>query len=625
MVRTVILALGLAVALQSAAADFAFTRQRLFPGFDGRLCKVQPMIASDGRGTVLLSFQKLLLAGSDVFYGQFVSKSVDGGRTWGEPVEQTALADTRDEAGHRVAHYATVYYSARNAKWFAIGNNERYADDRTPLRKVVDGRPMMEPYYVSVDPGTGAFTGYRPLDFPLPYVLCKPFGQIAELDDGDLLLGFYYRPKPDRGAKTACVTVRYRFDGDALKVVEAGTPVTRFDLARGVGEPSLARFGGRFYLTLRSDEVGLFATSEDGLRFSEPRPWSFDDGRLIGNRNTQQHWVVGPDALYLAYTREGANNDHVFRNRAPIFLAQFDPVRECLLRHTETPLVPELGARLGNFCVASSGAEQWLVTAEWMQPAGCAKYGSDNSFWLVKLAFPPPRNPAAKGGRLFLTFDDRNFDGWRKAMPLFRKYGAHATFFIHGDMDAAALATFRMLKDQGHSLGLHGLRHRRVVGALDKMGEEKYVAEELLPQIRKTKAAGLDIRNFGYPCSERDERTDALLLRHFDRLRTGEFWKLTRAGKIEDAKELFIPADKLPGQKLFWGASIGSCRPTVTGEVAKVVRRIAETGESALLYSHNIRTDGVHHDNDIQVPELEFILSLARELGVPVCGMDEIH
>lgn len=248
----------------------------------------------------------------------------------------------------------------------------------------------------------------------------------------------------------------------------------------------------------------------------------------------------------------------------------------------------------------------------------------------VVLAGPAADVPAANGkpvrtGRLFLTFDDRNFAGWRKAMPLFRKYDAHATFFIYGDMDAEAIGTFQMLKKEGHSLGLHGQKHRRAAGALEKMGEEAYVAQELMPQIRKTKAAGLDIRNFGYPCSERNVKTDALLLKHFDRLRTGEFWKLTRGGRIEEAKELFIPADRLASQKLFWGASIGSCRPTVTGEVAKVVRRIAETGESALLYSHNIRTDGVHHDNDIQVPELEYILSLAKGLGVPVCGMDEIQ
>ena len=55
-----------------------------------------------------------------------------------------------------------------------------------------------------------------------------------------------------------------------------------------------------------------------------------------------------------------------------------------LLRETERPLVPELGARLGNFCVINGERESWLVTAEWMQPRGCEKYGSDNSLWLIK-------------------------------------------------------------------------------------------------------------------------------------------------------------------------------------------------------------------------------------------------
>ena len=79
-------------------------------------------------------------------------------------------------------------------------------------------------------------------------------------------------------------------------------------------------------------------------------------------------------------------NDHVFRSRAPIFLARFDPVRKCLLRSTEIPLVPEYGARLGNFQTISDGkGESWLITAEWMQPLGCERYGSDNALWLVKL------------------------------------------------------------------------------------------------------------------------------------------------------------------------------------------------------------------------------------------------
>ncbi len=59
------------------------------------------------------------------------------------------------------------------------------------------------------------------------------------------------------------------------------------------------------------------------------------------------------------------------------------------MRETEFPLVPELGARLGNFQTTSDGRQEaWLITAEWMQPVGCERYGSDNSLWFVKLFFP---------------------------------------------------------------------------------------------------------------------------------------------------------------------------------------------------------------------------------------------
>lgn len=365
-------------------------RQRVFSGFDGKTCKVQPMIADDGRGTVLLSYQRLLLGGSDIFSGQFLSRSTDGGRTWSIPREQPAMADTRDAKGRRVAHYATVYYSQRNGRWFALGNDETYGDTSRPLRAdhqaVKDGEVMMRPLYYSVDPDEVSFTQSSDLPFPFPYVFCKPFGQIVEEDDGTLLVGFYYCPRPAHGLKTAVVFVRYRFEGESLSIVEAGVPIERYDLNRGVCEPSLVRFGDRYLLTLRSDEQGLVAVSSDGLRFTEPQPWMLDDGTVLANRNTQQHWVLLGSKLFLAYTRVDASNAHVFRNRAPIFLTEVDARRLCLKRSTERPIVPERGARLGNFCVASaSDGGEWLVVSEWMQPPGCEKHGSDNSIWIVKL------------------------------------------------------------------------------------------------------------------------------------------------------------------------------------------------------------------------------------------------
>lgn len=139
-------------------------------------------------------------------------------------------------------------------------------------------------------------------------------------------------------------------------------------------------------MTLRSDEYGMFAESEDGLAYSKPIKWAWADGIPIGNANTQQHWVPIGDRLYLAYTRVTPTNGHVFRNRAPIFIAEFDPARHCLLRETEQAVVPERGARLGNFVVSPGRAgESWLVTAEWMQPKGCERRGSDNSLWLLMI------------------------------------------------------------------------------------------------------------------------------------------------------------------------------------------------------------------------------------------------
>ncbi len=362
-----------------------FTRQRLFPGFDGKFCKIQPSIATDGNGTALLGFQELLLSGSDVFYGQFLTKSDDGGGTWREPVRQTALADTFED-GFRIARYATVRYSRAHSKWFALGMEQLYENDSVPSRVYRPDRPYGRPIYVSVDAGGGAFTGYSPLPFPFACEMALPFGQMLECANGDLLACFYFRPV-GAGLKGRCVTVRYAFVDDGLRIVKAGVPVVRDDLARGIGEPSLARFGGKVYMTLRSDEMGLWCVSDDGgISFSEPRPWTWTDGVRIGNKNTQQHWIPCDGGLFLAYTREDRNNGHVFRNRAPIFLARFDPVCGGLVRDTEFPLVPELGARLGNFCVDHTGREAWLVTAEWMQPLGCEKYGSDNSIWLVKVA-----------------------------------------------------------------------------------------------------------------------------------------------------------------------------------------------------------------------------------------------
>lgn len=371
----------------------SFTRQRLFPGFDGKLCKVQPSIATDGKGLAILAFQKLLLSGSDVFYGQFMSRSVDGGRTWSEPREMTSLKDGRTEDGMRVARYATVYHAAKSNRWFGLGQACTYKNDKVPNNSYSPGKPYSWPIYVPIDAEKGEFGESSKLEFPLPYAGCLPFGQQLECENGDVLVPFYFEAPFRQDAKRTAydvkgrvIVVRYRFTDAGPAEVAVGEPISCEGLRRGVGEPSLISSQGRIFITLRSDEMGMWAESEDGLHFSKPRPWTWTDGQRIGNANTQQHWMKVGEKVFLAYTRVTPANGHVFRNRAPIFLAQFDPVRGGIVRETEFPLVPELGARLGNFCCAPCGNDAfWLVTAEWMQPIGCERYGSDNSIWFVRI------------------------------------------------------------------------------------------------------------------------------------------------------------------------------------------------------------------------------------------------
>src|SRR5262249_50131654 len=95
------------------------------------------------------------------------------------------------------------------------------------------------------------------------------------------------------------------------------------------------------------------------------------------------------DALYLVYTRRGANNDHIFRHRAPLFIAQVDPDRLCVNRKTEQILVPENHADLGNFGVVDiSPTETWVVVAEY--PALTKRKAERNQVIVAKLVWSPP-------------------------------------------------------------------------------------------------------------------------------------------------------------------------------------------------------------------------------------------
>ena len=122
------------------------------------------------------------------------------------------------------------------------------------------------------------------------------------------------------------------------------------------------------------------------MQWTSVKPWTFDDGSDLGSYNTQAHWLVHSDGLFLSYTRRGANNDHIPRNRAPLFLAQVDPVKLNVIRSTEQVLIPERGTMLGNFgASAITENESWVTDAEYMEGDKPNPRGANGTVWAARV------------------------------------------------------------------------------------------------------------------------------------------------------------------------------------------------------------------------------------------------
>lgn len=384
IVRSVILGLLMTAMAHGEPVQYDIQLDVISKGFDKKTCWVHPRAGTipGNPPKVVLTMQKLLLSGSDIFYALNEMRTDDRGANWSGPTEHANLGRRPNEqGGTSVVCDFTPKWHAATGKLLGTGHSAMY----NAANKLVHERPR-ETAYAVYDPAARTWStwqGVKMPDNPIFYNSGAGCTQRIDLDNGDILLPIYC--KSAEGGPYSTTVLRCRFDGDVLHYVEHGNFMT-VDIQRGFVEPSLAKVGERFFLTIRNDESGYVTQSADGLQFDTPKMWTFDDGAELGSYNTQQHWVTHGDTLFLVYTRRGADNDHVFRHRAPLFIAEVDQKTLQVKRSTERVLVPENGARQGNFAVTKvSEKETWVTVAEWMQPVGIEKYGSDNRVYVARI------------------------------------------------------------------------------------------------------------------------------------------------------------------------------------------------------------------------------------------------
>lgn len=323
--------------------------------------------------------------GTHNFHDIYQSFSRDGGKSWSNPALIPSLKRTQQSDGFEVAPgdlWPT--WHAQSGTVLVTGKTFNFEHGKREIRT----RERIS--YAVMNAQTDAWSGLRFLEMPKRDHSEKPIvganagcTQRVDLPNGEILLPVRYWRDPKIHNYTSIVA-RCAFNGETLTYKEHGSElnVTR---GRGLYEPSLVEFRGRYFLTLRADHSAYVARGTDGINFEPIREWTFDDGQPLGSYNTQQHWVVVGGGLFLVYTRRGANNDHIMRHRAPLFIGQVDPDKLHVIRSTERVLLAENHATLGNsgICRVNEN-ESWVTCGEGLLRLGKRK-GQKNKILVVKI------------------------------------------------------------------------------------------------------------------------------------------------------------------------------------------------------------------------------------------------
>jgi hypothetical protein len=337
---------------------------------------------------VVMTIQKHLII-SDYYSGLHVMTRSSPSVPWTGPTLPPEL-DWRPQLDGVTISVADVTpgWHAPTGKVIAIGCQVRYSPKGEQLNDV---KRSNQTVYAVFDPKSDQWTKWQMLELPPDEQFEFARNACAQWlvqPDGTLLVPLYI----GRNAKDpASVTVaECRFDGTKLSYVRHGN-VLQLNVVRGLCEPSLIAFKGRYFLTLRNDIKGYVSVSNDGLQFADQKPWLFDDGTELGSYNTQQHWLAHSDGLFLVYTRRGANNDHIVRHRAPLFMAQVNPETLQVMRSTEKIVVPERGAEMGNFgACAISETESWVTVSEGMFMKDSKQRGAEGATFVARVLWAKP-------------------------------------------------------------------------------------------------------------------------------------------------------------------------------------------------------------------------------------------
>ncbi|MCP4785657.1 MAG: hypothetical protein GY903_04520 [Fuerstiella sp.] len=342
--------------------------------FHPRVCM---MPGKDGKPVALMNLQEI--GGSDYFGQVHWSTSEDLGRTWSEPEPIAALGRDpvpgRDDDLKAAVCDVTPQYHPPTDTVLSLGHVVFYKGQYFARKEQLARYPV---YVTRTKDGTWSRRKVLEWDDPRGgHIYTNNCGQRVILPNGDVQMSFTFGPE---ATNRMVAGVHSTYDGQQLKIKEVGKALHN-PKGRGLLEPSVTQFGSTFWMTMRAeDDRGYVSVSDDGLNWEEKTAWSWEDGTPLDMSTTQQHWLTHSDGLFLVYTRKDESNENVIRWRSPLWVAQVDQSKRCLIKSTEQIVLPLVGdgvndpnsvAIMGNFNVTNASPhESWVTVGEWMPRAG---------------------------------------------------------------------------------------------------------------------------------------------------------------------------------------------------------------------------------------------------------------
>jgi len=154
-----------------------------------------------------------------------------------------------------------------------------------------------------------------------------------------------------------------------------------------------------------------------------------------------------------------------------------------------------------------SAYKSLFIEPEWLDEQ--LKYLKENGFESVSFKAvsdffesgkPLPKRP------VLITFDDGNGNNYTNALPILRKYGFTATFFIvtnyTGNGSFMNEEQVHELVAEGHEIGNHSVSHQKMTALSDEaLAREATRSKEILEELY-----GIEVTAFAYPFGKYDER-----------------------------------------------------------------------------------------------------------------------